>query len=249
MKRQNDKLALSSNIAEADKKMHDKISYIRANSDVQLNEKIKKTQEDLKRKEEISAKELAHAAAERERRKSIKGIKNEAFVKNYERAKKAEEFRLKRFNDDLAIKDAKFKALKESKRAFEAFREVLVETCAKSRGEMKRDLFKLHHEEVLNPDLLVDVVMENANEKLFPRLHNTFRPASSGQIHRKNSRDQLPDMPSPPKSPGKKEDPLTQSGPLAHAHFTLRDFVPDRVPQEIAKAKVIRLILYMCCPI
>lgn len=222
-----------------DKQLQDKINQIKGQSDKIVEAKVQKTLETLQKREATANKELKNNKGELERRKLIKSIKQDAFEKCKNRVRTAEEYRLKRIKDDLAIKDAKAKAIKDGMLAFQALRETLTETVAKTRGELKREAFKLSHKDALTPETLMDVVVENTSNRLFPRLHTTFRPATTASNDRAQTRDS--DRPrarsgSPVKPDSLYEDP--PKSPLAHAHYTLNDFVEDRLTREMVQTKV-----------
>lgn len=248
-------------VQETEQRLQDKINQIKGKGDIIVDEKVRRTMDQLKKKHDAADKELTRAAQERIRRQSIKYIKQEAHEKNRERVMKAEAYRMKKIEEDLAIKAAKTQAIKDGSRAFEAFRETLTEAVAKSRSEIKRDVFRLHHEEQLSTDRLVEVVIENTTRKLFPRLHATFRPATAGAAagaapssspsggRGRSAAAASPSSPS--RSPGGRRSPSPSAAaheaggaaadpprsPLAHAHFTLHEFIEDRLPREMMDTK------------
>lgn len=221
--------------AAKDKALQDKINQIKGQSDDILNEKIKRTLEALEKKHNSSTNELTKAQKELERRRAIKEIKKDAFEQNLQRVRTAEAYRMKKIEESLAVKDAKAKAIKDGMAAFQAFRENMAETVAKTRGELKREAFNLSHQNRLNPDNLLDAVHDNSQRHLFPRLHHTFTPATADE-------DPLKSPPRKNRSPSPNKDGHEQfqdppKSPIARAYYKLNDFKENRLTTEMIETR------------
>jgi hypothetical protein len=214
---------------KGEKDLRDRIERTKQQSEKLLNDKVQRTIEVLDKKSEIARKELERAADARSHRKMIKGIKLEAWERNKEREDAAEAYRLKKIKDDLDIKEAKAKAIKDGYVAFRALKDSLAETVAKSKNEIKSEVFRLIHKNSLDADKLEEVVVTNATQNLFPRLHTKFDTVPATDGRRASSAGSRRRSPSP-------KHGLRRS--VSPGHFPLHEFVEERLPEEMAKARV-----------
>jgi hypothetical protein len=217
---------------KGEKDLRDRIERTKQQSEKLLNDKVQRTMDALEKKSQIAQKELDRAAEARAHRKMIKVIKLEAWERNKEREDAAEAYRLKKIQDDLDIKEAKAKAIKDGYTAFKTLKDSLAETVAKSKDEIKSEVFRLIHKNSLDADKLEEVVINNATQHLFPRLHIKFDTAvaiDSPGARRASSAGSRRRSPSP-------KHGLRRS--VSPGHFVLNEFVEERLPEEMAKARV-----------
>lgn len=225
---------------KGEKDLRDRIERTKQQSEKLLNDKVQRTMEALNKKNEMAQKELARAEDARAHRRMIKGIKLEAWERNKEREEAAEAYRLKKIQDDLDIKEAKAKAIKDGYAAFKALKDTLSETVTKSKDEIKYEVFRLNHKNALDADRLEQVVVSNATHHLFPRLHTKFDtvPVSdSPGGYRASSAGRRRRSPSPQHGLRRSASP---------GHFALHEFVEERIPEEITKARV-RIYFVLTC--
>lgn len=154
--------------------IQDKLSKIRAQKDKVEQDKIQGTAAQLKLKEAVFKKEMEKLKAQQDRRKQIKMIRQEAFELSNRRRKKADDYKHARLLAEIKRKDDIYQAQKQGSETLGHMRHLMHEIMQKTKLELKTEIHNLNHKDTLNPDNVVQKVLEVSSSVMFPHLSSKF---------------------------------------------------------------------------
>ena len=154
--------------------IQEKLSKIRAQKDKVEQDKIQGTAAQLKLKEAVFHKEMEKLKAQQDRRKQIKMIRQEAYELSNRRRKKADDYKHARLQAEIKRKDDIYKAQKEGSETLGHMRHLMHEIMQKTKLELKSEIHNLNHKDILNPENVVQKVLEVSSSVMFPHLGSKF---------------------------------------------------------------------------
>ena len=157
-----------------DEVVQQKLAAIRKAKDDAAAEKVERTVAALELKEALFKTEQAKIEAQKERRKNIKMIRQEAFELSAQRRKKANDYKFAQLQDEISRKDGRYNAMKEGRETLNHMRHVMAEIMEKTKLELKDGINELNHKGVISPDKVVSKVFEVSSNTMFPHLAQKF---------------------------------------------------------------------------
>jgi hypothetical protein len=139
-----------------------------------LAERTQKTKDELAFKDFMAQKELARMRDQQERRRILKGIRQEAYQLSAHRKKRADDYIMQQQIDNIKMKNDRSEAIKAGKQAMQALRGEMMTVMLRTKAELKDQVKRLEKKDSLNPDVLVEKAVEIADNKMLPALSRKF---------------------------------------------------------------------------
>jgi hypothetical protein len=157
-----------------DEAVQQKLAAIRKAKNDAAAEKVQRTLASLELKEAIFKTEQAKIEGQKERRKNIKMIRQEAFELSAQRRKKANDYKFAQLQSEIERKDGRYDAMKEGRETLNHMRHVMAEIMEKTKLELKDGINELNHKGMISPDKVVSKVFEVSSNTMFPHLAQKF---------------------------------------------------------------------------
>ncbi len=146
----------------------------KAAADAVLVGKINKTQAELNFKDMLAQKELGKVQKARERRQTLKDIRQEAFDLAATRRKKAMDYQDSMNKKAIRDKDDKCQAIQDGFKTLSQMRNKMKDIMDRATVELKGEINNLQHKGQLSPDKVINRSLEISKHSLFPQLKRQF---------------------------------------------------------------------------
>jgi hypothetical protein len=159
---------------EKTERMQQKLGRIRENLEGREGGKVERTKEQIAVKEEIARQELEKVAAQMERRRRLKAIRQEAYDIAAARQRKADEHRKARIEHEIRTKENRCKAISEGYNTLSYMSTLMKDVMGRAREAIRTGVNKLQKEDDFSPDRVKELTDKITSELLLPMLQQHF---------------------------------------------------------------------------
>ena len=137
-------------------------------------EKSNKTQSELNYKEQLAKQELEKVRVAQEKRRAIKQLRQEAYILAATRAKKMDDYKMSRLNQEIKNKDDRSHAIQEGYKTLSKMRNTMKDIVNRATLCLKDEIHHLHHKDDASPEKVMSRAVSVADSMLFPHLKQKF---------------------------------------------------------------------------
>lgn len=159
---------------EKTQKMQQKMGKIKQNLEGAEGGKVERTIEHIAIKEEIARQELEKVAAQMERRRRLKAIRQEAYDIAAARQRKADEHRKARIEHEIKAKESRCNAINEGYSTLSYMSTLMKDVMGRAREAIRVGVMKLQKEDDFSPDRVKELTDKITSELLLPMLQQHF---------------------------------------------------------------------------